>query len=542
MTIKALTRLNDRTVTVHARSTVIQGKRGRAFLGFYLEGLCYMSAQAQTSIQKVMPPASLKQGYDSVTGAGRSTAIVGEADEIGGTSTLQVTVATTIHELTEALGIDQSLSVSYGPIASGDQKLRFVRNLEITSSSISIVVYSLHLSRIQTLKNFSLDPHVQVPTDPNSITKFFNAYGDSFISSRTLGGEYYAVFTFFANDMQEQIKLKADLQASGIYNGVSANAEFQVNFSRVTRTATTRTNFVQSISGIENPVLPSPDEIVEFATKFTSLDQDMEAVIDFSVTGYENVLGLSAMGALAANRIYFIGDESSPGLGGKLGELIGLRNKIDSLLQTYQVYGGYVDNRLTAVRTEVECDIGAVNNQIYEWEKNPVQNFPALAFNSLKNGSPSISVSVGTFGPYGGNGGNPFDDVPDPLGFIASRTHLISVGLRGGEYVDQLLATYLRENNSWNYKHGGNGGGYKGSITIAPNSPVTAIAGRAGRYVDHLTISTSSSTLDGGGDGGNPFSTKIPAGNFLLGFRGRSGDALDQIIIVYAGFAPATWK
>jgi hypothetical protein len=68
------------------------------------------------------------------------------------------------------------------------------------------------------------------------------------------------------------------------------------------------------------------------------------------------------------------------------------------------------------------------------------------------------------------------------------------------------------------------------------------IAGRSGGYIDHLTITTSTGSLEAGGDGGGPFSDKIPANNFLLGFRGRSGSALDQVVIVYAGFEPAVWQ
>lgn len=498
------------------------------------------------SVQKMAvrpsPPASLKQGYDSVSGAGRSTAIVGDFEETGGTSTLQCTVCTSITELTEALEIDQSLSISYGPIGSLSEKLTFVRNLAVTTTSISIVVYTKHLARIETLNNYQPDPNVTTPTDPASVATFFAGYGDSFLSSRTLGGEYYAVYTFYANDSQEQTSVKATLEADGIFSGVGVDATFQANFDSAIKKTTTRTDFAQNVSGIENPTLPSPENIVDYATKFTSLPLDMQAVIDFSVTGYENVPGLTAMKALRANRAYFIGDQNSDGLAGKLADLVMLRNKISDLIATYHVYGGYADTLLTARQTQVNADIAAVDQQIEQWEDDPTQSFTPLSPLSLTYGSPSISISTSTFGPHGGGGGDPYNDIqPDAVSFVSSRTHLTAIALRGDRYVDHLAATYQRGTTTLTNVHGGWGGDDHGTLTVTASGPVTTLNGRGDRYVDQLTISAGSNTIATGGDGGGPFSYTIPAGNFLLGFSGRSASLLDQVAFVYGGFQPAVW-
>ncbi|MFT0172203.1 jacalin-like lectin [Paraburkholderia mimosarum] len=490
-------------------------------------------------------PVSLRQGYDSVTGAGRSTAIIGESEETGSTSTLTCTVCTSVQQLTRALEIDQSLAVAYGPFGSVDQKLDFVRNLDITTTSISIVVYCRHIARVETLKNAQLDPNIDPPTDTKGAAKFFNAFGDSFLSSRTLGGEYCAVYTFYANDSEQQTNIKASLQASGIYSGVSIDANFQAHFDEVVKTSTTRTDFSQSVSGIENPSLPKVENIVDFAIKFTSVRLDMQAVIDFGMMGYENVAGLQAMKALVANRAYFNGDSYRPGLASKLADLVTLRNKITDLAGTYAVYGATLDPKLSSVQSQVQNDINAISNQIAGWEDDPTQTFPVLPLDSLKNGTPSLSVSVNTFGPYGGDGGGAFDDIlPNALEFVSSRTHLTSVTLHGGRYVDALITSYQCEGQKWSYQRGGAGGGDAGTLAISPSNPVYAVSGRSGRYVDHLTLSATSVTLSAGGSGGSDFPNAghIPANNFLLGFRGRSGRYLDQISIVYAGFNPVVWQ
>jgi hypothetical protein len=489
------------------------------------------------------PPASLRQGYDRVSGAGRSTAILGDAEEVGDTSSFQCTVCTSIEELSQALEIDQSLSISYGPIGSLNQKLTFIKNLHVTTTSISIVVYVRHVARKQSLGKFQLDPSVTQPKDPADVAAFFHSYGDSFLSSRTLGGEYYAVYTFYANDVQEQNSVKASLDANGIFSGVSLDAKLQASFDQVIKTSTMRTDFAQNVSGIENPRLPAPEDIVKFATNFTSLPMDMQAVIDFDTTGYEHVPGLEAIETLAANRTYFVGDQTDDGLARKLADLMLLQNKISHVIDIYRTYGYDGDLNFTTKKDQVQKDIEAIGNQIRQWEHDPTQTFNLPPLPSLTYGSPSVRVLTNIFGPHGGGGGAPFDDIPDPVTFVMTQTHLTSIRLTVGAYVNVLSATYQRTHGTaWTSYHGG-GGAEIGSLPVSASAPVRTVSGRSGRYVNQLTF-MAGSTLDGNGSdgGGSAFSHNIPAGNFLLGFRGRSGEWLNQVIIVYAGFQPAIWQ
>jgi hypothetical protein len=65
-------------------------------------------------------PVGVFQGYDSVTGAGRSTAVRGDIQTVGGSSGVRYQVCEDISTLAQTLNISQSLSASYG----GDRQFR----------------------------------------------------------------------------------------------------------------------------------------------------------------------------------------------------------------------------------------------------------------------------------------------------------------------------------------------------------------------------------------------------------------------------------
>ena len=98
-------------------------------------------------------PSALYQGYDSVSGRGLSTAVFGTLESSGGESVVDCTVCTSLSELKDALEINQSLSVAYGPVGSIDQKMSLLRTLEVSTNSISIVVHSRHCDGVLTVSD-----------------------------------------------------------------------------------------------------------------------------------------------------------------------------------------------------------------------------------------------------------------------------------------------------------------------------------------------------------------------------------------------------
>jgi hypothetical protein len=68
--------------------------------------------------------------------------------------------------------------------------------------------------------------------------------------------------------------------------------------------------------------------------------------------------------------------------------------------------------------------------------------------------------------------------------------------------------------------------------------------GRFGARIDQLTITTSGGQkVSGGGMGGtHVFRFTPPPGSFIVGFSGRSGSGLDNLVIHTASFQPAAWE
>lgn len=130
---------------------------------------------------------------------------------------------------------------------------------------------------------------------------------------------------------------------------------------------------------------------------------------------------------------------------------------------------------------------------------------------------------------YGGGGGDAFDDTSIstmPIVGIQSLT------IRSGSYVDSLQATYIMADGTFlpGPAHGGSGGSPT-TITFAADETIINVSGRAGSYLDQITITTRTSAgltnIYGpyGGGGGNDFVLD----GVVTAFFGRSGAFVDQL-------------
>jgi hypothetical protein len=116
----------------------------------YMMNVQTLANSLKTTSRWISPPVSLYAGYNSVTGAGLSTAILGISEQTGADSSMSCTVCTSLQEVIYALGIQQSLSVAYGSVTAVDEKLDFFRNLKLTANNVSIVVYCKHVHSKET--------------------------------------------------------------------------------------------------------------------------------------------------------------------------------------------------------------------------------------------------------------------------------------------------------------------------------------------------------------------------------------------------------
>ena len=237
---------------------------------------------------------ALWQGYDSVSGRARGTAVLGTSEPHDAHSRVTYKGCTDLETLSNTHENNQSLSVTYGKIAGGSEKTDFVSNLNITTYSVSIVVHARHVSGIESMDTVGLKegfPGAQ--RFAASRRQFFLLYGDSFISSRTLGGEeYIAVYTFYSRSRQEQDSLTAEMQAQGMWDGVSVDASLQAKIKNFASSTQTRSSFSQMVTGIlgllrfRRPMASSGTPMI-----FQRRSSMRHHILGFQTTGYQHVFG-----------------------------------------------------------------------------------------------------------------------------------------------------------------------------------------------------------------------------------------------------------
>jgi hypothetical protein len=507
------------------------------------------------------PPVAVFQGYDSVTGAGRSTEVSGQTARTGGTSEVTCQVCEDTKILAEALDVSGSLSVGFADIGSIDVKAQFISNLNLTANSVSIVVYASHIQGTESATNVEMTPGVNPPgSDSNAISGFFSGYGDSYLSSVTTGGEYYAVYAFYSETQDEKQSLLASMQAQGVYAGVSVDATLQANIDNLVKTTTSRTSLYQNISGIQNPQLPDGTDIVKFANNFPSLPLDAPTVLSFESSGYEHVPGFGTFGAVPNNRSYFVGSSVVDGLTASLVSVQQLSNQITWLKEIYQFYGFTAgsDTTLMDAENDVGIDVGAINNQIQAWENNPTQPFTPLSLNSLTYGTPSLNCTIGTTPLWGSTQGTTFNDVP--ANCLQKRFRLSSVQMYSDPYwIDTLMVTYESDDGSQQFQYGPGNGSHSPQLTLSPGQFVNSVTGTYGGTdrgaICSLTItSPDGRSITGGQAYGGQFSwsttsftppvppTTVAPGSVFLGFGGNQSPFLNGLQVIYATIQPANWQ
>ncbi len=132
-------------------------------------------------------------------------------------------------------------------------------------------------------------------------------------------------------------------------------------------------------------------------------------------------------------------------------------------------------------------------------------------------------------GAVGGEGGAEFTDGAPPDG-----ARVVGVKIRHGRWIDGIELLYKtadgkEEGLGW---HGGDGGEEE-TFRLEEGEYITGITGKAGAYIDSLTIVTNKrrSKTYGGDGGDSAFDLRSPCG-MVAGFYGRSGPFLDRIGIL----------
>ena len=490
-------------------------------------------------------PVALLQGYDSVSGLGLSTALTGKAKNDRASSDLRYRVCQDLSSLATALDLNQSLSIGFGPVGSVDEKMNFVSNLNVTTHSISIVVYARHGIGTETATDVSLDrTKVEKPVGNAALLEFFLGYGDSYVASCTKGGEYFAVYTFYSQTREEKSQLELDMKAQGIFEVAKVDATLQLKLNSFTSSTKTRLSVTQKIIGIRDPKLPPADKIIEFAEGFSSLPLDAPSVIHFETHGYERVPGFGSFQPIVKNRRFFVGSGVLDGLAASLVRVKQLQNQI-RWLQDIHAFYGYDDPRLAQVAAQAKTDLETLDGLINDFEDDPTRSFQAPKLASLDAGTPSLSYATAESPQYGRREGTTFIDV-DVVTDLARKTRVASLRIASGTRIDNLRVVYENATGKpQQIDHGGSGGGWSNPLPLRPGQFVTRISGGSGSTGMLLQIDiTGGASLRGGQEGGDrgSFDWTVDKGCFVLGFAGRaSKDFLEQIACVYCKLEPAKW-
>jgi hypothetical protein len=491
-------------------------------------------------------PVKLFRGYDTVAkGLLIDSAVDGNFENSDVTSGVKVEVCESLTELAEALEIDASLSVSYLKAAEVTAKMEFARKLNVTARSVTIVVYAKHGVGTWEAKDVKLKSTVKAPTDAASAAAFARTYGDSFVRSVTLGGEYFAVYIFNTETREQQQSLATSLKGEIKGGAATVKADAQVKLTNFLKTTKTNWTLRQGMSGIVNPDFPDQDKLIPFALGFPKLILDGPVATNVKVTGYEDVAGFDeSFDKVVENRDYFLNPKR--GLLQKFARLNTLSNQADWLKRIYSHYGYEGDKALGGFSDRVEADLDAVGKQIAQWKSNVARTFTAPDLPSLKEGEPVLNFQQAVSPAWGTSSAGPWkvDSVGD---LIRNRTRMKSIELASGKHdiylvLGRLIVEYESDKRSWTESYGdGPVHTAEQRLDLEGRSPVRFTV-RWGTYVDRLKIELSdgNSTEAGGSGGGGSADWKVPEGWFFVGFAGRSGAIIDQLQVRYAKLNPAT--
>jgi hypothetical protein len=489
-------------------------------------------------------PGKLFRGYDGIVrGMLNETAVAGDSDDRGGGRTVvNIQVCESASKLAKALEIDASLSVSYLKALNVTAKMNFMKKLNATARSVSIVVYACHETGSSTASNVKLKNNVKAPTNDDEAADFVAIYGDSYVSEATQGGEYYAVYTFHTETEKQQQELKAELDAKGVISSVTVKAEAQTKLSDFLKTTTTSWTFDQEVTGLRNPSLPDQDKLIQFAIEFSKTEPTAPVITGFKVSGYEGVEGIVRRKFLKIvdNRDHFLGDD---GVLQSLSRLTGIKNQISWLKRIYRRYKYEGDKKLETFEGLVEADLGAINKQVTAYKRDPAADFATPPLPSLKQGEPVLTYAVGQTQSFGGEGAGNFNFMAVGEAF-RNQVKIASIRLADGEnVVKRIEIGYASDKSTWTVVQGGSDGIGRELFILEDDHFPKRFRINHGTYVDRIEVHLDDGRFTlAGGSGGGLTEWTVPEGSVVLGFAGRAGAKLDQLKIIHAALKPAEYR
>ena len=318
---------------------------------------------------------------------------------------------------------------------------------------------------------------------------------------------------------------------------------------KASKAVNARTTFKASLSGLANYPQIDPTQTATYALTFLATPIDNPVVIDYSTSGYEDML--SAFDKVEDARNYFNGAPfgNDIGVGQKLLDLEQLKQSALDIRGIYSEYGGYVDQVLDKRLADIQADQNKIVQQFAQYEKNPESNFEMPTLASLDGKHPSLTFNVVQAGYVGGNGGNPFDPISDVGGmqaFLKRRFHISNVHLQSGNHIVRMIVEYKDADGKTQKSDVGTAccenSGDAGQLAFDAVDTLAGVSGTADGVVGHLRLTSVSGRNLSAGDSGSAWQTWMSApGRPIVALAGRASGQVDQISPVIIEFKPATW-
>lgn len=515
------------------------------------------SSSSDSSVSTGSPPIVIFQGYDTFTNSGIGTAVTGETGSTNIGPKSSYSVCTSYTSLQTTLAVSASASAVFGA-GSLDAKAGFMESLKVTTFCVTVVVRSYECRKEKWTK-VQLLPQEELLVDPSqSAADFCLKYGDSFVGEIAKGKEYLAVWVFYAETQEQQDEILGTLEANYISpSGGELSAELDANLTKTQKKVTTRQAFASLLLGVSDEDVDTSGDPVEFAMKtFPGLDWDDQsaAVISYTTEGYERVLtgtALTLFQPVIATRQQFNGTASSDGLSDQYAQLKAASNAIDSIKTVYDTYhydASLYDQTLLQREEVIDQNAATLEELFLRMSGDATQAYDEPELEGLAWGSPALNVVLRRSAGYGGTGGSEFDDTSESM--YRSSSVLRTFRARGGDVLDMIASLYSGETSE--HIHGSDDSDINDSkLSLQTSERVKSISGTWGRLVNSIKIVTYYPTSNTPGrtfawpphpegtDG--KYSWSATATMAFLGFAGRSGRQMDQLVIVGAEFGPAEW-
>ncbi|MCE9523613.1 MAG: hypothetical protein K8S25_14430 [Alphaproteobacteria bacterium] len=504
-----------------------------------------------------MTDVNILQGFDTFSGSGKNTVVVGTLGKPVSHLVTQIKVCTSSAEVSEAIEVDASVAVSYGAF-SGGAKSKYLHNLDLTTFSVAIVMYA---SRQQSVARdtVSIPPDIiKGLTDEAAVRSFVLANGDSWVREVTKGSEYIGTFVFKSRTFSEQTAVEAAINAA-----FSAGATIDSSLSTKLKTALKTSNVEYEIRNFvagTTKAGPLPgnsvndiEKMVEYALNFVGAEADQPTTVSFAVEPYERLLGSGVNFSLVTkNRRSFLGNPAHIGWGEmaiRLQQVLNAGREIQGLYRFY----GWGDTAFSQRISQVTNDLGDLYDFLSDVDADPVAAYKFTPPESSTAGFPEpdfiVRVPVRKDFLNGGGGGH-FQDVSAAQ--IGQLVRLTSIDIQRGANIDMVIANYSTKFPSEKFfcNHGTPGGGGVGIWELQDGEWITSMHGYMNSYWGSIIVGGLHFQTNKGHswytakDDDALYTQRWEVGpnQVFIGFAGQSGNNVDGLQPLVVEFLPTKWS